>query len=97
MKSFSLIFLFVLIAAQLTGQNNDEVIKAALAGDLATVKKNIEGGADVNYLNGSGQTPLSVAYFSNEVTEYLLSKGADPNKGDYPALVSAPRFYSVDV
>ena len=76
---------------------NDELIKASLAGDLATVKKLVEAGADVNYRNAGGSTPVDVAYFSNEVTEYLLGKGADPNKGDSPSLVSAARYYSADV
>ena len=71
---------------------NDELIKASLAGDLATVKKLVEAGADVNYKNAGGSTPVDVAYFSNEITEYLLGKGADPNKGDSPSLVSAARY-----
>lgn len=76
---------------------NDDLIKASLAGDVATVKKLVESGADVNYKNAQGQTPVSVAYFANEVTEYLLSKGADANGGDSPSLVSAARFYSLEV
>jgi ankyrin repeat protein len=76
---------------------NDELIKASGGGDLLTVKKLIEGGADVNFKNAGGATPVSSACLWPEVTEYLLSKGADANGGDYPALVNAANSYSVDV
>src|SRR6185369_10344289 len=61
------------------------------------IKKNVESGANVNYKNDKGQTPLSLVYLYPNITEYLISKGADVNGGDSPALVSAARFYSVDV
>lgn len=76
---------------------NDELNKASLAGDLVRVKALVEAGADVNYADANGTTPLSVAYFSAEVTEYLLSKGADPNGSTFPSLVFASKYYSVDV
>ena len=97
MKKLFFLLLSAVCSWHLPAQSNDDLLKVALAGDLDAVKKNVEGGANVNYLNSSGQTPISMAYLSNEITEYLLSKGADPNGGDYPALVSAPRFYSIDV
>jgi ankyrin repeat protein len=97
MKKFLLVVLMFVATRQLNAQNNDELITASVKGDLATVKKNIEGGANVNYLNAQGQTPISVAFFFPDVTEYLLSKGADANGGDSPSLTMAPRFYSVEV
>ncbi len=97
MKKTSLLLWALFCSWQAIAQNNDELIKASLAGDIATVKKNVEGGADVNYRNDAGNTPVSVAYFSDEITEYLLSKGANANSGDYPSLVSASRYYSIDV
>jgi hypothetical protein len=81
----------------LIAQDNDALIAACTAGNLATVKMNIEGGANVNYKNPAGATPVSAAYLWPELTEYLLSKGGDPNSGDYPALVNAATFYSIDV
>jgi ankyrin repeat protein len=75
---------------------NDDLIKVSLAGDVSAVKKLVESGADVNYKNAQAQTPLSVAFWHKDVIEYLLSKGADVNGGDSPALVSAARFYAVD-
>lgn len=97
MKTILGFLIFCICFGQGAAQNNDELISAASLGDLTTVKKNVEGGANVNYKNDKGQTPISVAYFFTEVTEYLLSKGADPNGGDFPALVSAPRVYSLEV
>jgi ankyrin repeat protein len=81
----------------LMAQDNDALIAACTAGNLTSVKTNIEGGANVNYKNAAGATPVSAACLWPEVTEYLLSKGADPNGGDYPALVNAATYYSIDV
>src|SRR5436190_509985 len=97
MKKKFLVLLLMAVSVQLMAQNNDELITASVKGDLATVKKIVEGGANVNYLNAQGQTPLSVAFFFADVTEYLLGKGADANGGDSPSLTMAPRFYSVEV
>lgn len=49
-------------------------------GDLSTVKKFIEYGADVNE-RSNDMTPLMIAarYNNVEIMEYLLSKGADIN------------------
>ncbi len=85
------------MSLSLCAQDNDALIKACLAGDLAAAKQQVDGGANVNYKNASGQTPLSVAYLSPELTEYLLGKGADANGGDYPSLVAASRHYSMEV
>lgn len=93
-KMLLLIMTFVCSGSLLA---SDELIKASMAGDLAKVKSLVEAGANVNYADPNGTTPLSVAYFSNEVTDYLLSKGADPNGGTFPSLVYASKYYSVDV
>lgn len=52
-------------------------------GDLETVKKFVEYGADVNELS-NGMTPLMIAarYNKVEIIKYLLSKGANVNKKD---------------
>ncbi len=52
-------------------------------GDLETVKKFIEYGADINELS-NGMTPLMIAarYNKVEIIKYLLSKGANVNKKD---------------
>ena len=97
MKKIPLLLLSVICSWQLLAQRNDELIKASLGGDFTTVKSLVEGGADAKYVDANGNTPLGVAYFSSEITEYLLSKGADPNGGSFPSLVSASRYYSLDV
>ena len=97
-KTLAMIFLFLAIGGTTaTAQDNDALIKACWQGDIATIKKNVEGGANVNYKNVEGQTPLSVSYLWPEQTEFLLSKGADPNGGDSPELLGAARYYSLDV
>lgn len=95
MKNILLLVLSVLFSGPLLA--NDELIKASMAGDLAKVKSLVDGGANVNYADANGNTPLSVAYFSAEVTEYLLGKGADANGGTFPSLVNASKYYSIDV
>jgi ankyrin repeat protein len=56
---------------------NDELVEAANAGDLETVKHLIEGGADPNSVDRHGMGPLLT--FHPEVTQYLLEQGADPD------------------
>lgn len=54
---------------------------AILKGDIASVQKFIEYGADVNEVS-NGMTPLMVAarYNKTEIIKFLLSKGADREK-----------------
>lgn len=58
--------------------NSPELVAASLAGDLVTVQKLVEAGADVNSKDQHGIGPL--LSFTPEVTSYLLSQGADPNR-----------------
>lgn len=98
MKTLKLTAVMMWMFIVCSGQTpNDDLIKASSGGDLASVKSLAEGGANVNYKNDKGATPVSSAYLWPAVTEYLLSKGADANGGDYPALVNAATYYSVDV
>jgi ankyrin repeat protein len=87
----------LLSGVHLLAQDNDALIAACGAGNLANVKTIVESGASINYKNAGGATPISSSYLWPEITEYLLSKGAEANGGDYPALVNAATFYSVDV
>lgn len=68
---------------------NDELVEAAAAGHLETVKRLIEGGADPNSVDRHGMGPL--LNFHPEVTRYLLEHGADPdlqrNENISPVLV----------
>ncbi|CAN5460133.1 hypothetical protein BH09BAC3_BH09BAC3_15600 [soil metagenome] len=93
-----LLGLLIICAGQLIAQNNnDQLITASLAGDFTKVKALVDGGADPKYVDANGNTPLGVAYFSSTIVEYLLSKGADINGGGFPVLVSASRYYSLEV
>lgn len=91
----ALVILFFVSTA--VAQNNDELIAAAFKGDFDAIKKNVEAGGNVNYKNDKGQTAISLTYLYPDITEYLIGKGADVNSGDTPALVTAGRFYSLDV
>jgi ankyrin repeat protein len=76
----------------------DELFNSCLKCDLKGVKKAIEKGANVNTVHSvSGQSALSYSYHCPEVTKYLLEKGANPNGGNYPALVSASSIAALDV
>jgi ankyrin repeat protein len=97
MKTTLSFLALLFFSSTMIAQNNDELIAASFKGDFALIKKNVEGGADVNYKNAQGQTAISLTYLYPEITEYLISKKADVNSGDTPALVSASRFYSLDV
>lgn len=92
----SFILFFAATLQALAGPNED-LIAACRQGDLEAVKKAVEAGADVNFKNGDGATPISSAFLWPEITGYLLEKKADPNGGLYPALVSASANYSIDV
>ena len=88
---------FLACSLNLPAQDNEGLIKSVMQGDLAAVQAAVAAGANVNYLSPSGATPLAVAFYSPEITQFLVDKGADPNLGDSPALFHASRTFSVDV
>lgn len=75
----------------------DEFFTACLQSDIEGVKAAVDNGADVNALNENGQNALACAFFSPEITHYLIEKGCNPNGGNYPALIQACNNYSVQV
>lgn len=67
---------------------------AAAKGNLATVQKLVENGANVNRRDGTGNTPLIVAALNGQtkVAKYLLDQGADIHRNaawGYDALTYA--------
>ena len=74
--------------------NSPELVRASQQGDLAAVRKLVESGADVNSVGDHGMGPLLT--FAPAVVEYLLSKGADPNRqtneGGHPVLLGITYF-----
>ena len=62
-------------------QKKDPLIVAASDSDMASAKRLVEGGADVNQVGKRGSYPLLQAVGrSEEMVRYLLSKGATPNR-----------------
>jgi ankyrin repeat protein len=63
---------------EIVNYNNTPLCNAIINGDIASVKKFVEYGSDVNELS-NGVTPLMFAarYNNVEIIKYLLSKGAD--------------------
>jgi ankyrin repeat protein len=88
---------FFLLVQGINAGSNEDLIQACKMGDLSSATKAIDSGADVNFVDANGNTPVASAYFWPEITRLLLDKGADPNKGSYPALISACNVYSIDV
>jgi len=94
--SYLIIVLCFLNVSIFAGAQED-LFTAAKQMDFEGVKKAIEDGADVNGEDASGNLALNHAFFSPEITQYLLEKGSDPNGGKYPALINACNNYSVKV
>ncbi|MDN3677781.1 ankyrin repeat domain-containing protein [Flavobacterium paronense] len=58
--------------------NNTPLCNAIVKGDLATVKKFVEYGSDVNEMsNGLSPLMLAARYNKVDILKYLLEKGAD--------------------
>lgn len=96
-KSIFLLILLSLMAFNFTNAQNEELFTACAQGDFEAVVKAVEGGADVNGPDAAGNMPLAASFFWPGITHYLLENGADPNGGNYPALVQACNNYSVEV
>ncbi|WP_264522108.1 ankyrin repeat domain-containing protein [Flavobacterium sp. N1994] len=71
------------ISKEVVNYDNTPLCTAIYKGDLATVKKFIEYGADVNEMS-NGLTPLMFAarYNKVDILKYLIAKGADKDKQD---------------
>ena len=73
----------VTTSTEIVNYGNSPLCNAILKGDIATVKKFIEYGADVNEMS-NGLTPLMFAarYNKVEILKYLIEKGADKQVKD---------------
>jgi ankyrin repeat protein len=99
LKSGNLSYLkFILLSSMLLAAvpsfagSNEDLITACMQGSLDGVKKAVEGGADVNFINPTGASPLCSAIFWPEIERYLLSKKVDPNSGKQMPLVVAATY-----
>lgn len=63
----------------------DSLIREAIAGDLPAVRQLVYSGADVNFANMNGVTPLMAAsqWKRLNVIEFLLANGASSCPADY--------------
>ena len=89
--------ILILLGQAVMAGPNEDLVTACKMGDLTGATKALAEGADVNFLDANGNPPIASAYFWPEITQLLLDKGADPNKGNYPALMGACGVYSVEV
>jgi hypothetical protein len=77
---------------------NEVLIHAIMLNRIADMQQAIERGADVNYLNYDGLTPLTLAlsrYFYSTLTQFLLEKGADVKTISYQFLEKVTQNPSV--
>ena len=79
----------VTTSTEIVNYDNSPLCAAIMKGDLATVKKFIEYGANVNE-EANGMTPLMFAarYNKVEILKYLLEKGADKKVKDENGLTA---------
>lgn len=64
--------------------SGSDLCKAAELGDLNGVQREIEGGADINFTNGTGHSPLHLAtlYGHSDVATYLIEHEASLKQTD---------------
>ncbi len=69
----------------------DAIDRACREGDAKTVLAWVDAGNDVNLLNDIRQSLLALTVFRDlpDLGAALLARGADPNRGDWPAILHA--------
>lgn len=95
-----LLFFFVLIPAQATP--NDDLYEAAMLGQLASLKRALSRGANVNARDDIGRTPLMWTAMTGHprIAKLLIKKGSDVNvhdDGKWTALMQAADYGHADV
>jgi ankyrin repeat protein len=78
---------FVLLNFSVIADQNDDLIKACLAGNITEVKSLVEKGANVNYANASG-TAIQASLMQPEILQYLIGKGARQAEDNSPLVLA---------
>jgi ankyrin repeat protein len=76
---------------------NEDLITASKQGNLEGVKTAVTNGAAIESKDEDGNTALSHSFFWPDITQYLIQNKADPNGGEFPALIPACSHYSTKV
>src|SRR5258708_9111192 len=63
-----------------------------MSGNMERVKKAVDAGADVNFVNADGANSLAAAAFYPDIVGYLISKKADVNGGKSNPLQNASYY-----
>ncbi len=75
---------------------NDLLIFSCRSGNIDLIKERIEAGADINYQNRNGETPILAAIKKESISavSYLIEQGANSNcKDNYE---NTPLEYAVE-
>jgi ankyrin repeat protein len=96
MKKLLVALCFVLIYFAARADQNEDLIKACMTGNLAEVQSLVAKGADVNFNNGTG-TPLTYSLMYGDVIKFLVEKGANVGANNNAALVTACTYGSPEV
>jgi ankyrin repeat protein len=84
----AILFIFVLILSQsLTAKAYDDeqgLLESATKGDLPSVKKEIDKGANINAFDENGNTALHLSVINEklEIVKFLVERGANLNQKD---------------
>jgi uncharacterized protein len=67
-----------------TNTRNEQLLMAAQRGEIETVLKLLQEGADINVTDAQGRTPVMIATYKHdtEMVRALIQKGADINMRD---------------
>ncbi len=94
MEKITIAILFFIFASCgcFSNKNDLLLIDACARNNIKEVEKLLDLGADINFVNKAGNTPLSITSLLGyyELFTLLLEKGADPNKQKNSLIIEGP-------